>query len=211
MRRLTSDVIQGLRGLASKRPSAGSPASDALQARYSLALDALQRELGKLRVAGRASPGLLDHILVPLGGATPAQPLPSLASVSVLDAATLRLNLYDPSTAPQLEAALRASPLKLSPRASETGGGGASVLLVSVPPPSAETRSRLLKLVKEAGEAAKASGRRARQEALEALKGTVEAGGKDELKKAEKALQAAADAFSKAVESAVKAKENEAA
>jgi ribosome recycling factor len=153
-------------------------------------------------------PGLLDHILVPLPS-RPAAPLPSLCSVSVQDVQTLRLNLYDPSTAPALEAALRASPLKLSPRVAE---GGSQTVLVSVPPPSEETRQRVLKLVKEAGETARAAGRRVRQDSFDAVRSSGKAGAsKDDVKRMEVKLQVQADAFVKTLTSLVAAKEKEAA
>ena len=121
---------------------------------------------------------------------------------------TLRLNLYDPSTAAALEAALRASPLKLSPRVAE---GGSQTLLVSVPPPSEETRQRVLKLVKEAGETARAAGRRVRQDGFDAARSSGKAGAsKDDVKRLEAKLQVQADVFVKAITTAVTVKEKEA-
>lgn len=147
--------------------------------------------------------------MVPLPAPRPPAPLPTLCTVSVADAATLRLHLYDPSVAPALEAALRASPMRLQPRAAD-GGGAASTLLVSVPPPSDESRQRVLRLVRDAGEAARASGRRLRQDAFDATRASSKAGAaKDDIKKLETKLQAQADKYNKEVLQLIAAKEKE--
>ncbi|XP_057465130.1 uncharacterized protein LOC130754865 isoform X2 [Actinidia eriantha] len=57
------------------------------------AIDSLSRELSKLRT-GRASAGMLDHIIVESGGAK--MPLSRLAVVSVIDSKTLSVTPYDP-------------------------------------------------------------------------------------------------------------------
>lgn len=70
-------------------PSVKATATSQMEA----AIDALSRDLTKLRT-GRASPGMLDHIVVETGGTK--MPLNHLALVSVLDPKTLSINPYDP-------------------------------------------------------------------------------------------------------------------
>ena len=70
-------------------PSVKATATSQMEA----AIDALSRDLTKLRT-GRASPGMLDHIVVETGGIK--MPLNHLALVSVLDPKTLSINPYDP-------------------------------------------------------------------------------------------------------------------
>ncbi|KAL9298317.1 hypothetical protein ACSQ67_024213 [Phaseolus vulgaris] len=77
------------------------------------AMAALSAELSKLRT-GRASPGMLDHIIVETSGLK--MPLNRLAVVSVLDPKTLSVNPYDPETLKQLENAIVSSPLGLNPK-----------------------------------------------------------------------------------------------
>ncbi|KAE8021357.1 hypothetical protein FH972_007253 [Carpinus fangiana] len=77
------------------------------------ALGALSGELTKLRT-GRASPGMLDHIIVEIDGVK--MPLSHLAVVSVMDSKTLSVNPYDPNTLKKLESAIVASPLGLAPK-----------------------------------------------------------------------------------------------
>lgn len=78
------------------------------------AISALSTELSKLRT-GRASPGMLDHIIVETGGVK--IPLVRIALVSVIDPKTLSVNPYDPQTLKQLENAIVSSPLGLNPKA----------------------------------------------------------------------------------------------
>eukprot|EP00850_Spirogloea_muscicola_P004423 SM000019S04967 [mRNA] locus=s19:233423:234499:- [translate_table: standard] len=63
------------------------------------AVEALGRELGKLRT-GRATPGMLDHVVVSAYGSL--TPLNRVATVSLADAQTLAVTLYDPGPPAQL-------------------------------------------------------------------------------------------------------------
>lgn len=172
-----------------------------VQAKLDAALDALQRELGKLRT-GRATAGSLDHLVVPVQGK--ATPLPQLASVVVRDAATLTLSVYDEAAVPAVEAALRASSLGLAPKVADNG-----ILTVSLPPPDADARAKLVKVAGEAAEAARAAGRRARAAALDEVKRLKASVAKDEASRWEKAVQEASDAFGTRVGALLKAKEKE--
>ncbi|KAG5534729.1 hypothetical protein RHGRI_022750 [Rhododendron griersonianum] len=96
------------------------------------AVDSLSRELSKLRT-GRASAGMLDHIIVETGGVK--MPLSRLAVVSVIDSKTLSVTPYDPNydtpcsveyspdrlivllqALKELERAIVSSPLGLNPK-----------------------------------------------------------------------------------------------
>ncbi|KAE8683545.1 3R-linalool synthase [Hibiscus syriacus] len=99
------------------------------------AIVALSRELAKLRTGrasadgccnsgliegvsqietGRASAGMLDHIIVETEGVK--MQLNHLAVVSVIDSKTLSVNPYDPNTLKALEKAIVTSPLGLNPK-----------------------------------------------------------------------------------------------
>ena len=102
-------------------PSVKATATSQMEA----AIDALSRDLTKLRT-GRASPGMLDHIVVETGGLK--MPLSHLALVSVLDPKTLSINPYDPDTVKELEKAIVSSPLGLNPKLD------GQRLIASIPP-----------------------------------------------------------------------------
>ncbi|GMP80780.1 hypothetical protein CsSME_00035763 [Camellia sinensis var. sinensis] len=89
------------------------------------AVDALSRELSKLRT-GRASAGMLDHIIVETSGVRMS--LSRLAVVSVLDSKTLSVTPYDPNGLKELLSAIVSSPLGLNPN---TDGDR---LIVPIPP-----------------------------------------------------------------------------
>ncbi|KAG1331327.1 ribosome-recycling factor [Cocos nucifera] len=106
--RLGSDFLFGnRRGFAKGRKSRNEDDGDTVQvvpdigptvksiatSQMEAAIAALARELSKLRT-GRASAGMLDHIVVETGGAK--IPLNHVAVVSVIDAQTLSVTPYDP-------------------------------------------------------------------------------------------------------------------
>uniref|UniRef100_A0A8R7PHI5 Ribosome-recycling factor, chloroplastic n=1 Tax=Triticum urartu TaxID=4572 RepID=A0A8R7PHI5_TRIUA len=75
-------------------PDIGPTVKSAATAQMDTAVVALSRELSKLRT-GRASPGMLDHIMVETGDVKVG--LSRIAVVSVLDSHTLSVMPYDPN------------------------------------------------------------------------------------------------------------------
>ncbi|KAG9136548.1 hypothetical protein Leryth_014391 [Lithospermum erythrorhizon] len=107
------------------------------------AIESLTRELTKLRT-GRASPGMLDHIMVESDGAK--KPLNRLALVSVLDPKTLAISPYDPNTLKELEKAIVASPLGINPKPDNQR------LLAPIPPLTKEHTQAICKVVAKSSE-----------------------------------------------------------
>ncbi|KAI5404523.1 hypothetical protein KIW84_051616 [Lathyrus oleraceus] len=122
---------------------------------------ALSVELSKLRT-GRASAGMLDHIIVETGGVK--MHLNQFALVSVLDQKTLSVNSYDPKTLKQLENVTVSSPLGLNPK---TDG---ERLIAVIPPLAKEHVQAMNKLVIKSCEDTRQSIRGARQKAMDAIK-----------------------------------------
>ena len=83
-----------------------------LERRMDGAIVSLQSDLAGLRT-GRASPNLLDSVNVPAYGST--VPLNQVGSVSVLDARTLAVNIWDKSVVGAADKAIRESGLGLNP------------------------------------------------------------------------------------------------
>ncbi|CDP16672.1 unnamed protein product [Coffea canephora] len=125
------------------------------------AIDSLSRELLKLRT-GRASAGMLDHIIVETAGVK--MPLNRMAVVSVIDSKTLSVTPYDPNTLKELEKAIVSSPLGLNPKADNQR------LIASIPPLTKEHMQAVCKVVAKSSEDVKQSIRRARQKALDSIK-----------------------------------------
>lgn len=129
--------------------------------RMSKAIDALTRELAKLR-AGRANPSLLDRITVEYYGAD--TPLNQLATISVPEARLLLIQPFDKSSIANIERAIQMSDLGLTP------SNDGVVIRISIPPLTEERRKDLVKLVKKAGEEAKVAIRNIRRDANDELK-----------------------------------------
>ncbi|KAK2661518.1 hypothetical protein Ddye_000092 [Dipteronia dyeriana] len=164
------------------------------------AIVALSRELTKLRT-GRASPGMLDHIIVETSGVK--MPLNHLAVVSVLDSKTLSINPYDPNTLKELESAIVSSPLGLNPKAD------GQRLIAVIPALTKEHVQAMCKVVTKTGEDVKQSIRRARQKALDTMKKAGSSFPKDEAKRLEKEVDELTKKFIKSAEDICKAKEKE--
>ncbi|KAJ4729426.1 Ribosome recycling factor [Melia azedarach] len=164
------------------------------------AIVALSRELTKLRT-GRASPGMLDHIIVETGGVK--MPLNHLAVVSVLDPKTLSINPYDPNTLKELESAIVSSPLGLNPKAD------GQRLIAAIPPLTKEHIQAMCKVVAKTSEDVKQSIRRARQKALDTMKKAGSNFPKDEAKRLEKEVDELTKKYVKSAEDLCKAKEKE--
>ncbi|XP_071711466.1 uncharacterized protein [Rutidosis leptorrhynchoides] len=117
-------------------------------------IEAVSVELAKLRT-GRASPGMLDHIIVESGGVK--MPLSRMAVVSVLDPKTLSVTPYNPSALKELEKAIVSSPLGLNPKPD------GDRLITAIPPMTKENMQAVCKLVAKSAEDLKQRIRRARQ------------------------------------------------
>ncbi|KAL6521817.1 hypothetical protein OROGR_018386 [Orobanche gracilis] len=179
------------------------------------AVDSLSRELAKLRT-GRASSGMLDHIMVEHYGVK--TPLHRMAVVSVLDPKTLAINPYDPNALKELEKAIISSPLGLNPKPDNQR------LIVPIPPLTKEHIQAVCKVVSKSSEDVKQSIRRARQKALESIKKAApkkkdkdkkekdKAGptiSEDDAKRLEKEIDDSTKKFIKTAEDMCRAKEKE--
>ncbi|KAK2969817.1 hypothetical protein RJ640_028097 [Escallonia rubra] len=158
------------------------------------AIEALSRELSKLRT-GRASPGMLDHIIVETSGVK--MPLSRIAVVSVLDSKTLSITPYDPNAVKELEKAIVSSPLGINPKLD------GQRLIAAIPPLTKEHMQAVCKVVAKSSEDVKQSIRRTRQKALDTIKKSLpkkekkvkDKNDKDKKEK-EKEKQKAASSFS---------------
>nr|AKM76785.1 ribosome recycling factor [Monsonia emarginata] len=169
-------------------------------AQMDAAIVSLSRELSKIRT-GRASAGMLDHIIVETGGVK--MPLNRMALVSVLDSKTLSINPYDPNTLKALQKAIVNSPLGLNPK--EDG----ERLVSSIPPLTKEHVQAMCKVVSKSSEDVKQSIRRARQKALDTIKKAGSSLPKDSVKRLEKEIDELTKKFVKSAEDMCKSKEKE--
>src|SRR5690606_5504758 len=122
--------------------------------RMAKSVEALRTGLAKIRT-GRASAGILDHVSVEYYGSM--VPINQVANVTVVDARTLNVQVWEKSMAGPVEKAIRESDLGLNPVSM-----GESIR-VPMPPLTEERRRDLTKVVV----------RNLRREANDALKRLV--------------------------------------
>lgn len=135
--------------------------------------DWVTREFTGLRT-GRATLALLDGIQVESYGAK--MPLSSVANLAVEDARSIRIAPWDATQIKEIEKAIIASPLGISPVVDEKG------LRVVFPDLTAERRVMLLKVAKEKLEDGKIRIRQEREKAIKDIQAREKDGefGKDE-------------------------------
>lgn len=134
--------------------------SDTLE-RMEKTVEALRTDFGGLR-AGRAHTGLLDGILVEAYGSM--SPISQLGTVSVPDARTLSISVWDKGLTKNVEKALRESDLGLNPMSD------GQLIRIPIPPLSEERRKELVKIAGKYAEQSKIAIRNIRRDAMDEVK-----------------------------------------
>ncbi len=120
----------------------------------------LQKEYVGIRT-GQANPGLLDSVRVESYGTV--VPLQQVGSISIEDARTLRVSVWDSSQVKTVEKAMQEADLGVSVSADSAG------LRVIFPELTSERRAQLMKLAKNKLEDARISVKAVRDEAMKEL------------------------------------------
>ena len=165
-------------------------------------VETLREDFIKIRT-GRASAGLLDHVMVDYYG-TPT-PINQVAQVGVADARTLTVQPWEKNMVAPIEKAIRSSDLGLNPATS------GMLIRVPLPPLTEERRRELTKVVKHIGEEAKVAIRNLRRDANEHVKRLLKDKevSEDDQKRSEKDIQKLTDNFIAQVDATVANKEKE--
>jgi ribosome recycling factor len=165
-------------------------------------LDTLKREFAGLRT-GRASASLLDPVVVTVYGAK--MPLNQVATVSVPDARTISVQVWDKSQVQAVDRAIRESNLGLNPIAEGT------LLRLPIPALNAERRSELAKVAHKYAEHARVGVRNVRRDGMELLKKLDKDGdmSEDEHRKNSAKVQELTDKLVKEIDQMLVAKEAE--
>ncbi|MCX6756389.1 MAG: ribosome recycling factor [Candidatus Nomurabacteria bacterium] len=156
----------------------------------------LSKEYGSVHT-GRATPMVLDSIMVESYGSY--MPIKNIASVSVEDPKTLRIAPWDKSAIKEIEKAIGAADIGLSVLSDSDGVRAIFPMLTT------ETRTRLVKVLKEKLEDARISVRKARGDEIGMLDDLTE----DEQKKGKEDIQKAVDESNKNLEAIFTKKEVE--
>ncbi|MEM0514640.1 MULTISPECIES: ribosome recycling factor [Pseudoalteromonas] len=172
------------------------------QERMQKSVAALGSQLSKIRT-GRAHPALLDGITVSYYGAD--TPLNQVANVTIEDARTLAISVFDRSLAQAVEKAIMTSDLGLNPSSAGT------VIRVPLPPLTEERRKDLIKIVRGEVESGRVAVRNIRRDANGDIKTLLKDKdiSEDEARQGEDAIQKLTDKYIKEMDAQLSAKEEE--
>lgn len=160
-----------------------------------------QKQLNKIR-AGKANPAMLDGMQVEYYGTL--TPLNQLSTINTPDGKTILIKPYEKSLVEEIEKAIAASDLGITPQ-----NDGENVIL-NIPPLTEERRKEIVKQVKSEVEQGKVSVRNIRKELNDTLKKLQKEGqAEDEVKAAEEDVQKMTNTHNKKLEELHEAKEKE--
>jgi ribosome recycling factor len=170
--------------------------------RMGKSVESCRHELATVRT-GRASPHLLDRVVVDYYGAE--TPIKQLAQVSATDARLLTLTPFDKSAISSIEKAILESDLGLTP------SNDGNVIRLQIPELNEERRREMVKIVHGVGEEAKVAVRNIRRDVMHDLRELKKEGevGEDDERRAETELQKRTDEATKEIDGLLKAKEEE--
>ncbi|MEA4901487.1 ribosome recycling factor [Desulfitobacterium sp.] len=165
-------------------------------------VESLRREYTVIR-AGRATPSLLDRVMVEYYG-TPT-PINQLANISVPEPRMLVLQPWDRSVLPAVEKAIMKSDLGLNP------SSDGNVIRLIIPQLTAERRNELVKTVKKKAEDARVVIRNIRRDVNDQIKKLEKdhTASEDDAKRAQEDVQKMTDKFIKEIDRIMDTKEQE--
>lgn len=170
--------------------------------RMKKSIESLKREFASLR-AGRATPALLDKVMVDYYGAP--TPVNQVANISVPEPRMIMIQPWEKTLLHEIEKAIMKSDLGLSPNSDGTA------IRLSIPQLTQERRTDLVKSVNKKAEETKVAIRNIRRDANEAVKKLEKSKEitEDESKKAQDDMQKLVDKFIKTVDETKTVKEKE--
>lgn len=165
-------------------------------------IEVLQQEFTGLRT-GKASPALVENVKVQYYGA-PVR-LREIAGISTPEPRLIVINAYDPTALPEIEKAILAANLGVTPM------NDGRVIRIPIPALSEERRREITKVAKRLAEEARVSVRNVRRDANEQTK-AIQKDGKisEDVRDATlKQVQESTDDYIKKIDDILKKKEDE--
>ena len=170
--------------------------------RMSKSVESTRHEFGSVRT-GRATPALLDRIMVEYYGAN--TPLKQLATINAPEARMLSVQPFDKSSIKAIEKAIMESDVGLTPN------NDGNLIRLSIPELTEERRSQLVKVGRNIAEEGRIGIRNVRRDTMQDLRELRDAGevGADDEHRAEAELQKLTDEKVGELEAFLKNKEEE--
>jgi ribosome recycling factor len=183
-------------------PTVEKPVLSSYRERMDKAVAALKEEFATLRT-GRASSGLLDQIVIEAYGSR--MPINQVGSVSVPEARSIMVNVWDKALVVSVEKAIRNSGLGFNPVVEGQN------LRIPVPPLTEDRRRDLVKLAGKYAEQQRIAVRNVRREAIADSKTAEKEAviSEDELRRFEADAQKLTDDAVRKIDEALKTKEQE--
>jgi ribosome recycling factor len=165
-------------------------------------IEVIKKEFASLR-AGRATPALLDKIMVSYYGSL--MPVNQLASITAPEARLLIIQPWDKAALPDIEKAIMKSDLGINPNSDGT------IIRLAIPQLTQQRRLELVKLLKKKAEEGKVAVRNIRRETNDLLKQEQKDGdiSEDDLRRLQDEVQKQTDKYIKEIDALVKLKEQE--
>ncbi|MCX6070984.1 MAG: ribosome recycling factor [Chloroflexi bacterium] len=166
------------------------------------AVHSLEDDLAGIRT-GRASPVLIERLPIEYYG-TPT-PLVQLATISVPEPRLLAIRPFDPASLKDIERAIMASDLGLTPN------NDGKMIRLNIPPLTEERRHELVKIVHNRSEEARVAVRNVRRDVHNDLREFEREKiiSEDDLERGEESLQKLTDKYVESIAEASKRKETE--
>ncbi len=170
--------------------------------RMTKSVESTRHEFGSVRT-GRATPALLDRIVVDYYGAQ--TPLRQLATISAPEARLLSIQPYDKSSIKAIEKSILESDVGLTPN------NDGNLIRLSIPELTEERRKQLVKVVRGIAEEGRVAIRNIRRDVMHDLRELRDAGeaGADDEHRAEGELQRLTDEKVHELDGLLKHKEEE--
>lgn len=168
------------------------------------AIELLRQDLQTVRT-GRATPQLVENIIIPVYDGSQNLRLLELATITVTDARTITISPYDPSITSEIVKGLQEANLGFNPQSE------GKIIRIIIPPLTEERRQEFLKIVRTKAEGGRIMIRQVRHEAMITLKRQLENNEIDEdsKKRLEKRIQEITDEMISQVNSMLAKKEED--
>lgn len=175
-----------------------------VKAKLAKVLEVLRTDLSTVRT-GRATPGLVDHVVVSVYGGSTRLKIMELATIGTQDSQTLLITPFDPSIIAEIQKGIMEANIGLTPVVDGPN------IRISIPPLSEERRGQLIHLMKQKLENGKIMVRHVRQEAMSKIKKdySQKAISEDDLLRMEKEVQGEVDKVVGEIDMLGKKKEEE--
>lgn len=170
--------------------------------KMTLTIESFKNHLSKIRT-GRAHTGILDHIQVEYYGSN--VPLSQVANLTLIDARTIGLQVWEKPMVAKVEKAIRESDLGLNP---STQG---ELIRIPMPALTEERRKEMTKLVRSEGETSRVAIRNQRRDANDQVKKLLKNKeiSEDDERRLQDDIQKVTDKFIAEIDKLIHAKEEE--